>query len=139
MTRIRGYALVNIIISLGITALVISGAVVGVRRHGASAREDQLRRDLTAVRTAVEEFREDTGLWPLVLTDLAVKAAPATGKNNSGATVALEARNWRGPYISVIPLDPISRVSFGYSPGPSGWVSSSATGTDSRGVAYLNY
>lgn len=137
--RARGYAMVNMIISLGVSALLVGGAVVGVRRHGASAREDQLRRDLTAVRTAITQFREDTGLWPSTLSDLTVKTAPSTGINNLGSSVALDARTWRGPYLSVIPIDPITRTSFGYTAGPTGWVSSAATGNDSRGIAFLNY
>lgn len=135
----RGYTLVNVMLSLGISSMLVSGAVMGIRRHGESAREDQLRRDLLVVRTAVQQFKADTGLWPQSLNDLAISTAPTLGVNRLNATVALDSRLWRGPYLRQMPVDPISRGSFGYAAGPSGYVSSSATGADSRGVAYSSY
>ncbi len=135
----RGFTLVNMMLSLGISSMLVSGAVMGIRRHGESAREDQLRRDLLVVRTAVQQFKGDTGLWPQSLTDLSATTAPTLGINRLNATVALDSRLWRGPYLRQIPTDPISRGAFGYAAGPSGYVSSSATGADSRGVAYSSY
>lgn len=139
MRRCRAYSMSELLIGLAIAGLLAGTVSFSFSRNSLSAREDQLRRDLHVVRTAVNLFREDTGLWPQNLAALSATSAPAQGVNDLGTNQALDSRNWRGPYLRIVPNDPISRSAFTYVSAPNGYVTSSATGNDSRGVPYANY
>lgn len=139
--RTRAYTLAEMMTVVGIIGMIAVMAVpqyVGATRR---AREDALRSNLALVRAAVDAFRGDTGLFPNALTDLTATSAPANGRNESGTSIAITSGDWRGPYLRTLPTDPVSGVALNYSvSSPTvGRVTSSATGNDSRGVAFSAY
>jgi type II secretory pathway pseudopilin PulG len=107
----------------------------------ARSKESSLHADLKLVRNAVALFQNDTGYFPMTLTDIAATSAPTNGKDSSGATQGITATNWRGPYIASVPNDPVSSAAFNYSitAGSVGNVTASASGSDSAGVLFSTY
>ena len=67
------------------------------------------------LRDGVELFKNDTGGYPNVMTDLSVTTAPTNVYNAiSNALVSTTANSWKGPYVSNVDNDPISNTSFQY-------------------------
>jgi general secretion pathway protein G len=138
--RRKGFTLAEMIIVLGIIAMISSVGVIQFTNQASKTREDQLRQDLQVVRTAVKAFYEDTLFYPTTLNDLSSRTAPSSAANpTTGAGSSYETVRWRGPYLDRVPVDPISRNAFSYLPGDTGFVRSSATGNDSKGVAFSSY
>lgn len=136
----KGFTLAEMIIVLGIIGLISAIGVMQFANQSSKAREDQLRQELQVVRTAVKAFCEDTLFYPNSLSDLTSRTAPANAANpTTGASSSYETARWRGPYLDRVPLDPISRNAFSYTPGDTGFVRSSSSGNDSKGVAYSSY
>lgn len=136
----HGFTLAEMIIVLSIIGLISSISVMQFSNQSSKAREEQLRQELQVARTAVKAFYDDTLFYPNSLSDLTSRTAPANAANpTTGASSSYETARWRGPYLDRVPVDPISRNAFSYTPGDTGFVRSSATGNDSRGVAYSNY
>ncbi|MER3496037.1 MAG: hypothetical protein C4320_04060 [Armatimonadota bacterium] len=118
-----------------IIAVLAAIAIPKFANSSQKSKESALRANLKVVRNAVEMFKQDTGLNPVTITDVAANSAPATGNNGTG-DVALS--NWKGPYVASMPKDPVSGNDFGYTK-TTGAVLSSATGNDSNGVAFSSY
>jgi hypothetical protein len=89
----------------------------------------------------VQLFLNDTGAYPATLAALAATSAPATGLDSAGASKAIVASDWKGPYIDAIMTDPVSANAFTYgvaSPNV-GKVTSSASGNGTDGTAYSGW
>jgi hypothetical protein len=68
----------------------------------------QLSAALESLDGAIESFREDTGCYPATLDDLTSPTPPAVGFDASGNEVTLGG-GWNGPYLGILPLDPLTR------------------------------
>src|SRR5579875_3047611 len=73
-----------------------------------SAREAELRSDLSALRNAEYKFFTDTNYYPLTLADLCAKSpaelsVPNTALDGSGHEVKIAPKPFHGPYIDSIP------------------------------------
>jgi len=129
-------------VGLLVMSIIMAIAVPNMRGMTNRAKEQSLRQTLYTLRSAVSRVREDTGNYPVQLTDLTLRTAPTNMRNNTGTSVANpQPTNWRGPYLQSIPVDPVSNANFNYSINSSGLfsVTSSATGSDSAGKPFTTY
>jgi len=136
----RGFTLIEYTAALTIMLVIAGVASSRMSRSALGTREVALRTELATVRTALGNFVSDNQCWPASLSDLTVVRAPDNGYAADGTTVVLiDSRAWRGPYLRQLVNDPLSGTTFTYTPGRSGFIRSSATGTDSNGVSYSGY
>ena len=136
-----GFTLVELLIVIIVIAVLAAIAIPKFVNSSERSKEASLHADLKLVRNAIQLFNNDTGYYPALLTDLAASAAPASGKDSTGTTQSITASNWKGPYLTTVPTDPVSTAALTYSvTSPTvGQVNSSATGNDSTGVAFSTY
>ena len=140
----RGFTLIELLVVIVVISVLALVIVPKFSNQGRRSKEATLRSNLSLLRSAVATFQADTGLYPLTLNDLVVTAAPTNGADPStGASTAITATDWKGPYItgSAIPNDSVSASAFTYSvTSPTvGKVSSSATGNGLDGTAYSTW
>ncbi len=138
----RGFTLMEIMAGLLIMSIIMAISVPSMRGMANRSKENALKQSLYNVRFALARVREDSGGYPLQLTDLTLRTAPANLYNDSGvSTPNANPSRWRGPYLFTIPNDPVSGSSYTYSVSSSGLLNlkSSATGNDSAGNAFSKY
>ena len=137
----QGFTLVELLIVIIVIAVLAAIAIPKFVNSSARSKEASLHADLKLVRNAIQLFQNDTGCYPAVITDLAATAAPASGKDSTGAVYTITAANWKGPYMTSVPNDPVGGAALTYSVlSPTvGQVNASATGNDSSGVAFSTY
>jgi len=115
----RAFTLVElliIVVIIAILALVIIPRVRGVIRM---SRDSTLRANLHHIRTAIDEFASDTGVFPTELIDLIAPKPdpPRTGIDENGDTATVPSSSYHGPYLTVaggigatgIPINPFKR------------------------------
>ncbi len=141
LRRSKAFTLVELLIVIVVLAVLAAIVIPKFGDSSTRGRESSLRANLKVVRNAVELFKNDTGAFPATLADIAATSAPANGKDSAAATKTITAGDWKGPYISEVPKDPVSNSALGYSvtSGTVGKVTSSATTSGSDGVAYSAY
>ncbi len=141
LRRYRAFTLVELLIVIVILAVLAAIVIPKFADASTRSKESSLKSDLKQIRNAVEIFKTDTGAYPAALTDLSATAAPASGKDSTGTTKTITATDWRGPYVSSVPNDPVSATAMTYSTasGTVGQVKPSATGSDSAGVLFSTY
>lgn len=124
----RGFTLVELLIVIIVIAVLAAIAIPKFANSSQRGKESALKADLKVLRNAVDLFKTDTGAYPGSIADLAATSAPANGKDSAGANKAINASDWRGPYLQSVPTDPISDAAYTYSTaaGTVGKVSSSA-------------
>jgi len=132
------FTLVELLIVIVIIAVLAAIALPKFMDSGQRSKEASLKGDLKLIRNAVELFHTDTGAYPAALGDLSSTSAPSSGKDSGGNSYSITSTDWHGPYIRVVPTDPISGSAFTYSTtsGSVGNVTSSATGNGLDGTAY---
>lgn len=137
----RAFTLAEIMTVVGIMGMIATIAVPQYVNTVRRSREDALRSNLAVIRAAVDAYRMDTGVFPSVLNDIAATSAPANGLSDAGASTPITSADWRGPYVRTVPNDSVSSAAMTYTTtSPNvGRVTSSATGNDSRGVAFSTY
>lgn len=111
----RGFTLVELLVVIIVIAVLAAIAIPKFASSSQRSKESSLRANLKVVRNAVEMFKNDTGFYPAALSDLTATSAPANGKDASGATKAITASDWKGPYLQALENDPISGSAFNYS------------------------
>ena len=131
----------ELLIVIIIIAVLAAIAIPKFANSSNRSKDSSLRANLKVVRNAVELFKNDTGYYPKLITDLSVTTAPAQGYDSAGNLKAITASDFKGPYMLSVPNDPVSGAAFTYSiTSPTvGNVSASATGNDSTGTAYTTY
>lgn len=136
----KGFTMMELVTSVALIAVLLTIALPSIRGLGMSSREEALRGHLATVRAAASSFSLDLGCHPLSLSDLTEPLAPTSCVDKSGNEVALDPALFRGPYLPYLEPDPVSDNAFTYSPSSTqGRITSSASGNDSRGVAYSSY
>lgn len=109
---------------LGILAIIIILIVIQVDwmktdvELGRKSRESSLKAHLIQIRNAIDQFKTDTGCYPVVLTDMVLpqNVAPKYGVNADGKRVPLPAGKYQGPYLQVsngiggIPVNPYNEL-----------------------------
>jgi general secretion pathway protein G len=139
--RRSGFTLVELLIVIIVIAVLAAIAIPKFVNSSARSKEASLHADLKLVRDAIERFHSDTSVYPASLDSLSATAAPSTGNDATGASVGINAPDWRGPYVASVPTDPVSSVGLTYSvTSPTvGQVNSSASGNDSSGTPFSSY
>jgi type II secretion system protein G len=129
LSAFRAFTLVELLIVIIIIAVLAAIAIPKFANSSTRSKEAALKADLKLYRNAIELFKADTGAMPAALADLAATSAPANGVDSStGASKAITAGDWKGPYLQALENDPMSGNAFGYSvtAGTVGAVTSSA-------------
>ena len=130
-----------------LVAVIVIAAIIGtiaVPKFGNFALkhdEATVLANLKTYRKAIELFRKDVGLYPARLSDLAATKAPRYGLLNNGVMKEIDAKAYRGPYVTAIEADIISDKPFDYNvePGLVGQVKSSSAGKSTDGTLYSNW
>ena len=93
-SRVARHAFTLVEMLLVITIIGIMAALVIPKMVGRSeqARETAVRADLSSIKTALDAFEVDNGYYPKSLQDLLQSPS--------------DAKNWHGPYLDKMPLDP---------------------------------
>jgi prepilin-type N-terminal cleavage/methylation domain-containing protein len=164
----RAFTLVELLIVIIIVSILAGIAIPKFAKQSNLSKEAALRANLKIAREAVERFYNDTGHFPQRLSWLNDRDHEVTptfpALTAEGVAVNLPARLYRGPYVNddsgsanftsqsnplggnfthsalKIIFDPISGRPFNCSLRNRVFrVWSSASGSDSNGVAYSNY
>jgi len=97
MERIKGFTLVELLVVMSIIAVLMGMALVSVRGSRLVARDSQRKTELEEIRSALEVYRSDNGVYPdvsgfaeVALTELINPSPPGSAG-----------------YLGEIPLDPI--------------------------------
>lgn len=134
---VGGFTLIELLVVLVIIAVMAAIVVPKFASRGQQSRETALKSDLKLLRNAVQMFQTDTDAFPESLDDLTATTAPDSGINSKGASVAIVAGTWKGPYIQgEVPTDPISNKDFKYSRGT---ITSTGTGKALDGTKYTTW
>ena len=139
--RSRGFTLMELLIVIIVIAVLAAIALPRFINSGLRSKESSLKADLRHYRNAVLLFSNACGAYPATLSDLAATSAPANGLDATGSAKAINAADWKGPYVDNLVNDPVSGNGFNYgTTAPNvGKVTSSASGTSTDGSSYSSW
>jgi len=152
--KVKAFTLVELLIVVIIVAVLSAIALPIFRQNSVKAKEASLKSSLSLLRNAVSQFEIEHNCSPDDLEDLTDPGPPIDCWLSSGIKTVFAPRAWKssplvwpGPDdpsqtgIGTMPKDPISRNNYLISRPAGGRmiVRSSASGFDSRGVAFSSY
>lgn len=139
--RSHGFTLMELLIVIIVIAVLAAIALPRFINSGLRSKESSLKADLRHYRNAILLYSNACGAYPTTLADLAATSAPATGLDSAGSSKAINAADWKGPYMDSLVNDPVSGNAFNYSTtSPNvGRVTSSASGNATDGTAYSSW
>jgi prepilin-type N-terminal cleavage/methylation domain-containing protein len=110
--RAKAFTLVEVLIVITLVAILASIAVPKFSNSAQRGKEASLRQSLRIIRLAGDRCEADTGVT-VDIPNLASAAPPANGwvRGKMGTTwakVAIDPATWHGPYLSEVPLNPIT-------------------------------
>ena len=114
MGRQKGFTLIEVLIVIVVIAVLASIVIPRLLGAGRQAKEASLRAHLQELRNSIGLFQSHTGVYPAQLSDimLAATAPPANGLDVTGNSVAVNATDYKGPYLttanSALPNNPIT-------------------------------
>ncbi|HOJ38961.1 MAG TPA: type II secretion system protein GspG [bacterium] len=91
----QGMVLAEILVAVAVFMAVVIIAFRLVWQTYQKAKVAAARGQIAQLAAALEACRDDTGLYPVFLSDLLSKESPK-----------MMGRNWHGPYLDKLPLDP---------------------------------
>lgn len=97
--RAAAFTLVELLIVIILIAVLAAIAIPKAANRWQFASEYRWKVQLGERRRAIERFHADTGLWPTAFDDVKNTSAPATGLDDLGNSVSINASDWRGPYL----------------------------------------
>lgn len=109
-----GFTLVELLIVIIVIAVLAAIAVPSFVSRSQVAKESAVRSDLRAIRSAMDRFNADTGLWPSRLEHLAGNSPPVSGLTSAGAAKPLSGTTYKGPYLIKVPTSAITGGAFTY-------------------------
>lgn len=132
--------MMEVVTSVAIIAVLLGVALPAIKGARERSREEALRGQLAMVRAAATAFTVDMDCLPVSLSSLTSATPPSTCINQAGGTVSADPMRFHGPYLPYLEPDPVSGLALTYSPASTqGRISSSASGSDSKGVPYSSY
>ena len=100
----RAFTLVELMLVVTIIGILAALVIPKIAGRGEEAREKAAYADIHGgIKTALDSFEVDNGFYPKSLQDLIQQ--PST------------ARNWHGPYLDKLPVDPWGNPYIYYYPG----------------------
>jgi prepilin-type N-terminal cleavage/methylation domain-containing protein len=96
----RAFTLVELLIVVIIIAILAAIALPKFADSWRRSTETRMRAQLKLRRDAIARFRNDTGLYPKVHSDVELSSAPAKGIDESGNIVEIPSGSWQGPYLN---------------------------------------
>ena len=146
LRRTRAFTLVELLIVIVVLAVLAAIAIPKFADSGSRSKDSSLKSDLQIVRSAVDQFKTDTGAYPAALADLTSSTTPGGGKDAAGNAVPFTPTTpFHGPYLAGVPTDPVANnAPLNYTTAPNGTavvgtVTTTATGNDSSGNPYSGY
>lgn len=116
MFRKKGFTLIELLVVISIIGILIALSIVGLQAARAGARDARRKADLEQMRSAIEIYKADCGLYPpqsfapnYVLPSGGSLAGPSGVTGCAGNT-----------YISKIPSDPVPSQHYSYIANPNG-------------------
>ncbi|MGD8241116.1 MAG: prepilin-type N-terminal cleavage/methylation domain-containing protein [Armatimonadota bacterium] len=114
MKRRKGFTLIEVLIVIVVIAVLASIVIPRLLGAGRQAKEASLRAHLQELRNSIGLFQSHTGVYPAALADIMGAAAPASGLDVAGAAVAINASDYKGPYLTTasgnLPENPITNA-----------------------------
>ena len=114
MKRRKGFTLIEVLIVIVVIAVLASIVIPRLLGAGRQAKEASLRAHLQELRNSIGLFQSHTGVYPAALADIMATAAPASGLDVTGAAVAINANDYKGPYLTTagggLPNNPITNA-----------------------------
>jgi len=117
--RSRAFTLIELLIVVVVIAILALIIIPRVRGAIRMSRESTLRANLHHIRTAIDQFSSDTGVFPDQLIDLTNPKSdpPRTGIDENGDPASIPSSSYQGPYLTVtggigatgIPVNPFKR------------------------------
>ena len=114
MKRRKGFTLIEVLIVIVVIAVLASIVIPRLLGAGRQAKEASLRAHLQELRNSIGLFQSHTGTYPATLSDImnAATSPPANGLDVTGTSVAINATDYKGPYLTTadgnLPDNPIS-------------------------------
>lgn len=96
--RQRGFSLLEILIVLAIMGMIAALVAPRLFQQIDKSQQTVAETQVRSIMVALDTFRLDVGRYPTTQEGLDILLAPPTDSNAS--------RNWHGPYIEIVPLDP---------------------------------
>ncbi|NCO32435.1 MAG: hypothetical protein AUJ92_05765 [Armatimonadetes bacterium CG2_30_59_28] len=108
-----------------------------------SGMETNLKSSLARLRGSVNSFKQDCGVYPLSVEDLAASSAPLKGwsvATQPPSMQDIDPAKWKGPYLDAVPQDPITHKDFVYGRRGEGYdVWSASEESSSRGTPFSTW
>ncbi len=99
----RAFTLVEMLLVVTIIGILAGLVIPKLVHRSEDARKTRVTADIAGIKTAIGTFDVDNGYYPKSLQDLI--QAPSN------------ARNWHGPYLEKLPVDPWLNLYIYYYPG----------------------
>jgi prepilin-type N-terminal cleavage/methylation domain-containing protein len=105
---LRGFTLVELLVVIGLLALLSVGALVAYDGVGDDARQQMVRTEMASISKALKQYRRDVGAYPerqhpadftFLLTDRIWDGAAYDTLTEEERWDPDSARGWRGPYL----------------------------------------
>lgn len=153
-SRKNGFTLVEIMVTTMIISLLLAVATPSILRAHIKAREAKLKGDLRTIRAALEQFNNDTGVFPVTPYQLTQSNPTPVGhrvtENGIAWNQPFDPASYKGPYLKTLPtVDPLFKGSpagnvhgneWVYDSGPStmeqNWIQAPSQAMSTEGTSY---
>src|SRR5438270_5876627 len=96
----RGFTLPEVLVTVTIVAVLAAVMVPAVINQVGKGDKPAIAEDFSAIRTAITTFAADTRHFPKSIGQLTgATLSQTTAVDINGATIGLDAANYRGPYL----------------------------------------
>ncbi|MGC4016128.1 MAG: type II secretion system major pseudopilin GspG [Luteolibacter sp.] len=95
----RGFTLLEMVIVLGIIAMILGGAIFAMKGIGNSAKITQVNADFSSIGNALEMYKINAGNYPTKQEGLdALVHRPASAKRWASSMSQVPTDPWKNPY-----------------------------------------
>lgn len=131
-TNSRGFTLAEIMVSIGILAIISTIGIAMFNQARINSRDAKRKQDLRSIAIAIELFKQTTGKYPCASTGWQTSAGTWLVNNCSGTTDLVPS------YINIAPKDPKQNTTTPWKTNGYGYYSASTDlGTCKAGQYYI--